>query len=110
MIRSAADDAVGVRAADDGHLRQGAAIEVDGEEVSFVIAVKDAVSAAPFEDTQGAEGGLRHGELSRPVLEMPGSMMKLVRWTRHPRIEVILLRVVVKYYRDDWSICLTCLP
>ena len=110
MICSAADDAVGVRAADDGHLRHGAAIEVDSEEVSFVIAVEDAVGAAPFEDTQGAEGGLRHGELSRPVLEMPGSMMKLLRWTSHPRRGVILLRVVIKNYRDDWSICLTCLP
>ncbi len=76
MICGAADDAVGVGAADDGHLRHGRAIEADGEEVSFVIAVEDAVGAAPFEDTQGAEGGLRHGELSQAVFEMPGSIVE----------------------------------
>ena len=64
MIRGAADDAVGVRGADDGHVGCGTAVEADGEEVGFVICVVDGVGATSVVDTEGAERSLGHGKLN----------------------------------------------
>ena len=62
VICGAAHNALGVRRADDGHMRNGTAVEADGVEMSGVIGVTDGVGIPFFVDTEGAEGGSRHSE------------------------------------------------
>ena len=64
MIRGSADDAVGVRGADDGHVGCGTAVEADGEEMGFFICVVDGVGTTSVVDTEGAERSLGHGKFN----------------------------------------------
>ena len=90
MICGAAHNALGVRGSDHGHVRNGAAVEADGEEMGLVVSVQDCISAAFFVDVEGAEGGLRHGEFSQIVFDKPRSVEDLLYWTsRPPKTRVI---------------------
>ena len=81
-------------------MRNGAAVEADGEELSLVIGVKDGVGAAFVVDTEGAEASLRHGQFSLPVSNVHISIAKLVHGTSHLlRTGVIRLRREVEKCR-----------
>ena len=62
----------------NGHVRNGATVEVDGRKMSLFISVKDCVGAALFIDVESAERGLRHGNFSQSVPSVPRSIAELL--------------------------------